>query len=444
MRMSSEPAPAIRFRMLAKVVGRGFGPRSSSPRRLSSWFIIRRKGNLPKSLRANHRTPRKTPEDTRLARSLPEGKIADPAVARDARQFDDKFLYAKDRKSRVPTDGERQFRKRVEDQAAESKLAESLNTAGDGSHRRAGATDAARSEKPGMAQQTPASQETLRDIASGRGVLDSRSEKTNGAVAGGGLSTSRNFGFRSDAEQTADAPTNQPAEGRPAGKPESTAAPFDRLATNEGAAPVQFGDKLDGQGKGGPLGRGPVVTARSSSREPSPSGEMFVAEIATEPGVSPEAFQRLLDKHDISLDSSPAANLALISAVQSASRGNASNASTLNGIADGGSSPAERASLGAAGFGSASRGGASGNGSAAKIAAGTFSAPPRTRIATTPAFRKPPVRHQTARQAVQTPRWDRIRWDWRRGRRARLMLRMRRRPTTSRSKSSMSWELANK
>ena len=322
----------------------------------------------------------RTPEDTRLARSLPEGKVADPAVARDARQFDDAFLYAKDRKSGIPTDGERQFRKRVEDQPAESKLAEGLGSASDGSRRRAGATDAARSEKPGMTPQTPSSQETLKDIASGRGVLNGRSEKTNGAVAGGGLSPGRNFGFRSNLEQSADAPTNQPAEGRPAGKPESIVAPFDRLATNKGAVPVQFGDTLDGQGKGATLDRGPVLAARSSAHERASSGEMFVAEVATQAGVRPEAFQQLLEKNGIALDSSPAANLALISAVRSASSGSASSGSpptgiSLNGIADGGSSPAEGASLGAAGFGNASRGGASGNSPVAKIAAGTFSAP---------------------------------------------------------------------
>jgi hypothetical protein len=317
------------------------------------------------------------PEDTRLARSLPEGKIADPAAVRDAKQFDEADLYAKYRKSGVATDGERQFRKRVEDGAAESKLNEGLDIAGDGGHRRGGEKDGARSEKASATLQTSPSQETLRDVASGRGVRDNRSAKANGDVAGGGLSPGRDFEFRSNLQQSADAPTNQPAEGRPAGKPESTAGTFDRLATNKGAAPadVRFGDTSNGKGRGGASDRGIAGTSRSSSHERASSGEMFVAEVATEPGVRPEAVQQLLEKNGIALDSSPAANLALISAVLSASKGNASNTTPLNGISDGGSSPANGASLGAAGFGNASRGGASGNGPAAKIAAGTFSAP---------------------------------------------------------------------
>jgi anti-sigma factor RsiW len=308
----------------------------------------------------------RTPDQSRFARSLPEGQITDPAAVRDTKQSDEADFFAKERKSAVAANGEQQFRKRVEDGDAGTKSVDGLSSGGAFAGRRATEKDVPPAERPATALQTPSSQSTLGDLSTGRGDLDQRA-KANGAVAGGGISPGRDFGYRSNLEQPADAPTNRPAEGRPVGKPESISGPVDRLATNKGAGAVdvQFGETVHGQAKSGALGRGPVFTTPSLSYESAASGKMFVAEVATEAGVQPEAFQQLLEKRGIALDSSPAANLALISAVRSASNG-----TEYAGIESRGG-----ASGGLAGFGNGARAGASGNGSVDKTAEGLFAAP---------------------------------------------------------------------
>jgi len=305
----------------------------------------------------------RTPEQDRMAHSLPEGVVAEPAAARDRNQSLEEKLYAKDRNSAVATDGERQLRKRIDDRALDPGTADGLTPTSSFGNRRATEKEAARADKAAKAPQTPPSQDRLGELSSGRGGLDLRSEKANGAVAGGGVSPGRDFEFRSNLEQPADAPTNGPAEGRPAGKPQSTAGPVDHLATSKEAAPVDvmFGETAHGQESGTALGLGRAIAARSLSYEKSSSGDMFVAEVATEAGVSPEAFQQLLDKRGIAVDSSPAANLALISAVRSASAGSVSASAV-------GSGNVSTANVSASS-------GVSGNGSAAKTAEGLFSAP---------------------------------------------------------------------
>ncbi|HEX3999644.1 MAG TPA: hypothetical protein VHX65_13915 [Pirellulales bacterium] len=158
-------------------------------------------------------------------------------------------------------------------------------------------------------------------------------------VAGSGSLTLRGANdYRRSGARLADSPAVPDKNGPGKTGPSKIGAPpADRLATDNSAMDRKSLDAIstgsEAADKSGvnraaaaPAG---VLAANAHAKHNAdtddyqtlPAGGMIVGEWATTPEVSKEAFQRLLAQRGIAMNESPAANLALISAVRSASTG---------------------------------------------------------------------------------------------------------------------------
>jgi anti-sigma factor RsiW len=257
-----------------------------------------------------------------------------------------------ERKALAPqADGERRLSKRGNEMSAKAKLPEEQPPAL--AARRSPETDTTiPKETKTPPQSTPGENFRGGALGSLRDLDGGAATKSDGRIAGGAAVPPVGVKLGEQDVRAADAPADAPAANLPADRPSLFAGSADHVASAKGAAADarQFSDSAHGPangvvGPGRPLAARPFSYVTGEHGRPGlPAGGTIVAEIATTAAVSPETLQRLLDKRGITLNNSPAANLALLSAVRGTAAddsesASASSASTPAATAEAGGRP---------------------------------------------------------------------------------------------------------